>query len=113
MEDKDIYGILIDYEYCTGCYTCVVACAQEYGYEPGVSGMRVMEIVEKLPNEKYYLVYLPFPTEVCTLCIGRVKRGLEPQCVKHCMSRCLDFGPLESLIKKMKEKKRTVLFRPR
>lgn len=113
MAEKEVYGMLIDYEYCTGCHTCEVACAQEYNWEEGVSGMKVMEIVEKLPNEKYYLVYFPFPTEACSLCIGRVRKGLEPQCVKHCMARCLEFGPVDDLLKKMKDKKRTVIFRPR
>ncbi len=113
MEGKEIYGMLIDYEYCTGCHTCEVACAQEYDWEEGISGMKVMEIVEKLPNEEYYLVYLPFPTEVCSLCLGRIKKGQEPQCVKHCMAKCLEFGRLEDLMEKMKIKRRTVIFRPR
>lgn len=113
MKEKETYGLLIDYEYCTGCHTCEVACAQEYNFDEGISGMKVIEIVEKLPNEKYYLAYFPFPTEVCSLCLRRIKKGLEPQCVKHCMSRCLEFGRLEDLIEKMKGKKRMAIFRPK
>jgi Fe-S-cluster-containing dehydrogenase component len=113
MGEKEVYGMLIDYEYCTGCHTCEVACAQEYNWEEGISGMRVMEIVERLPNNRYHLLYFPFLTEVCTLCIGRVKKGQEPQCVKHCMAKCLEFGPLEELVIKMKERRKTALFRPR
>jgi len=35
------FGLLIDYEYCTGCHTCQVACAQgvwmagRHGRDPG------------------------------------------------------------------------------
>ncbi|RLF04803.1 MAG: oxidoreductase, partial [Thermoprotei archaeon] len=28
------YGLLIDYEYCTGCHTCEVACKQEHNLQP-------------------------------------------------------------------------------
>ncbi len=113
MAEKEIKGLLIDYEYCTGCHTCVVACAQEYNWPEGISGMKVMEIVESLPNNRHYLVYLPFPTEVCTLCASRTKKGLEPACVTHCMAACMKYGPIEELTEEMKDKKRMVLYRPR
>ena len=45
MAKKPQYGLLIDYEYCTGCYACRVACCQEYGHEAGSSGMQVIEHV--------------------------------------------------------------------
>ena len=44
------YGLLIDYEYCTGCHSCEVACAQEYKHEPGVRGIKVFEVEQKLPD---------------------------------------------------------------
>ena len=33
------YGILIDYDYCTGCHTCEVACQQEHDYPVGTNGV--------------------------------------------------------------------------
>ncbi len=75
-ERKPEYGLLIDYEYCTGCHTCEVACAQEYGWEAGMSGMKVIEVVQKLPHDKAYLAFLPFPTELCVLCARRTRAGL-------------------------------------
>ena len=43
------YGLLIDYEYCTGCHACELACKQEYHRAAGkVGGIRVMEFVEQL-----------------------------------------------------------------
>ena len=38
-------GLLIDYEYCTGCHTCEVACKQEHNYPVGKWGIKVNEIV--------------------------------------------------------------------
>ena len=54
MPKNSEYGLLIDYEYCTGCYTCQVACAQEYNWPAGMGGMKVIEIVQKLPNDQAY-----------------------------------------------------------
>jgi Fe-S-cluster-containing dehydrogenase component len=113
MPEKTRYGLLIDYEYCTGCYACQIACAQEYGWPAGMSGMKVIEVVQSLPNDKAYLAYLPFPTELCTLCAGRTKKGLEPACVKHCMAACMKYGKIEELAKEMIKKPRMVLWAPR
>ena len=48
------YGLLIDYEYCTGCYTCQVACAQEYQWPAGMAGIQIIEVVQKLPQDKAF-----------------------------------------------------------
>lgn len=107
------YGLLIDYEYCTGCFTCQVACAQEYKRQKGQIGMQVIETITTLPNGKPYLTYVTFPTELCNLCAGRTSRGLEPTCVKHCMANCIRYGPIEELAKEMTKKGRMVLWAPR
>jgi len=113
MPEKHEYGLLIDYEYCTGCYACQVACAQEYQWPAGMAGMQVLEVVQKLPHEKAYLAYIPVPTELCILCAPRTKKGLEPACVKHCMARCMKYGRIKDLAKEMGKKARMVLWSPR
>jgi Fe-S-cluster-containing dehydrogenase component len=113
MSKESKQGLLIDYEYCTGCHTCEIACSQEYHWPAGMAGMKVMEIVENLPNDKAYLAYLPFPTELCVLCAARTKKGLEPACVQHCMAACIKYGPVEELAKEMTRKQRMALFSPR
>ena len=35
MTKKPEFGLLIDYEFCTGCFTCQVACSQEPVVDPG------------------------------------------------------------------------------
>ena len=74
MSEKQRYGLLIDYEYCTGCFTCQVACAQEYNWPAGMGGIRVQEIIQRLPKGKAYLTYLPFPTELCILLQSKNKK---------------------------------------
>lgn len=107
------FGLLIDYEYCTGCYTCQVACAQEHNWPAGMGGIRVSEIVQQLPNDKAYLTYLPFPTELCVLCKPRTKKGIAPSCVQHCMAGCIKYGRIEELAEEMKKKPRMVLWVPK
>ncbi len=113
MPEKKGYGLLINYEYCTGCYTCQVACAQEHNWPAGMSGIRVIEVVERLPNDREYLAYIPFPTELCVLCAARTKQGLEPACVQHCMAACMKYGEIEALAREMAGKPRMVLWSPR
>ena len=38
-------GLMIDYEYCTGCHSCEVACKQEHGYPVGKGGIHLNEIM--------------------------------------------------------------------
>ena len=113
MPSRPVYGLLIDYEYCTGCYACQVACCQEYGWEAGMSGMQIFESVQKLPHGKAYLCFLPFPSELCILCAPRTKKGLEPACVKHCMAKVIKWGKLKDLAAEMGKKPRMVLWSPR
>ena len=105
-------GLLIDYNYCTGCHTCEVACQQEHDFKAGNNGIKVTEF-EYETLTALAIDYLPYPTDLCDLCIGRHKVGLPPACVKHCQSRCMAFGPLEELVKEMELRPKMVLFAPR
>jgi len=107
------YGLLIDYEYCTGCHTCEVACKQEHNHPVGRWGIKLFEFIQSLPGGKLYITYLPFPTELCDLCANRIQAGNLPACVKHCMANCMMFGPLDKLIERLKEKPRQVLWVPK
>ena len=105
-------GLLIDYEYCTGCYTCVVACKQEHNYPVGKGGIIVNEIMTE-DNDEVRTDYLPFPTEFCDLCAARTSKGEKPACVKHCQANCMMYGTLDELTKEMENMKRSVLYAPR
>ena len=112
-EPKSRCGLLIDYEYCTGCHACEVACQQEHGYKEGTGGMRVLEVIEELPKDKAYLAYIPFPTESCMLCEAGVHQGRKPACVQHCLADVIRHGPLDELAKELARKPRQVLWTPR
>jgi Fe-S-cluster-containing dehydrogenase component len=112
MERRTKHGLLIEYEYCTGCYTCQVACAQEHGWPEGVVGIEVVESIQQRPRGKAYLAFIPIPTVLCTLCASRTRRGLMPACVAHCMARCMKYGPIDELAKELTKKGRRVLWAP-
>ncbi len=108
------FGLLIDYEYCTGCHACEVACAQEFHRPSGITkGIVVLEVEQNLSKKKGYLAYIPFPTEQCVLCAHLTKDGGEPACVKSCMARCMEYGRIEDLALELKRKPRMVLWAPR
>ena len=106
------FGLLIEYDYCTGCLSCEVACQQEHDHPVGRSGIRVTEFVMDTPKG-LSIDNLPFPTVLCDLCAARTHRGELPTCVKHCQANCMRYGPVEELAKEMAKRPRMVLFKPR
>lgn len=109
------YGLLIDYEYCSGCQSCEVSCKEEHNYPVGKWGIRVLEdgpweIEDGTGIFNYN--YIPVPTDLCDLCVRRTAGGREPLCVHHCLANVITYGPLEELSKKLGEKTKQVLWVP-
>ena len=105
-------GLLIEYEYCTGCHACEVACKQEHNFSDGMVGIRVDELVTEGPD-KVHVDYIPVTTRFCDLCAERTKAGGQPACVKHCQAICMMYGPVTELVKAMEEKPRSLIFAPK
>ena len=105
-------GLLIDYQYCTGCQTCVVACKQEHNYSAGKWGIKVDEKIFMDPKKpaSIRIDYVPFPTEFCDLCAAKTRRGERPACVKHCQASCMYYGPITELVKLMENMAHSVLY---
>lgn len=108
------YGLLIDYEYCTGCHSCEVACKKEKDIPIGKWGIKLAEVGPwKIDDDKWEWNYIPVPTQLCDLCEDRVNRGEKPSCVHHCLGLCMEHGPVEELAKKMADKgKKVMMFVP-
>jgi Fe-S-cluster-containing dehydrogenase component len=108
------YGLLIDYEYCTGCHTCEVACQMEHNLPIGQWGIKLAEVGPwKIGDDKWQYAYIPVPTEQCNLCEERVSQDKQPTCVHHCQAAVMKFGPVSELAKEMEGKPRMVLFTPK
>jgi anaerobic dimethyl sulfoxide reductase subunit B (iron-sulfur subunit) len=107
------YGLLIDYEYCTNCGSCIVSCKEEHAYPVGKWGIQVHSdgpwaIDEETWNWNFY----PMPTDLCDLCANRTAAGREPICVHHCLSNIISYGPVEELAKKLEDKPKQFLIVP-
>lgn len=108
------YGLLIDYEWCSGCHSCEVACKEEHGFPVGKHGIRVLEDGPwAINNRKVNFNHIPTPTDLCDLCADRVAQGKEPTCVHHCLAACMEYGPIEELAKKLGCKGKQYLWVPR
>lgn len=108
------YGLLIDYDYCTGCHSCETACKMELGLPLGQYGIKILQDgPRKLENGKWEYNYLPIPTSLCNLCEDRVKMGKKPTCVHHCQAAVMTYGTVEELSKQMEGNKKMVLFTPK
>lgn len=106
------YGLLIDAQYCVGCFSCTVACKQEHQYDAETWGIKVNEMIYTEPNGKVMVEFAPYPTDLCTLCAGRIASGEDtlPSCVRHCMTKCMSYGKLEDLVKEMENMPRAILY---
>lgn len=97
-----LYGLLIDYYYCSGCRSCELACQQEHGYDPSKQGVFVTTIgPAPLPNGRWQYDNLPLHTPYCNHCAPRIAEGKQPACVHHCQSGCMEFGRVEELAKRL------------
>ena len=106
------YGLLIDYDFCTGCHSCEVACQQEHDFPAGKCGITVTEYIMPGRKQSLSIDYVPFPTDWCDLCTQRTQGGENPACVKHCQAKCMAYGTLAELVQQMNNRRKTVLFRP-
>jgi Fe-S-cluster-containing dehydrogenase component len=111
MIDK---ALLVDFEYCTGCRACELACRNEHDIPDGMWGVKVTEEGPwRLPSGGWHWDYVPVPTEICDFCADRVAKGSEPSCVQHCPAKVIECGSTDELLKKIVGKgKKMALFVP-
>ena len=110
-------GMLVNYDFCTGCHSCEVACKKELGLQKGEYGIKISEIgpyrssAENGGGEWEWTFY-PMLTKSCDLCEGRVAKGKLPMCIQHCQAWCMAYGELDDLTKKIDGKGRYALLVP-
>lgn len=98
-------ALFIDYEFCSGCHSCEVACRNELGLELGQYGMRLLEDSPRQnPDGSWHWDYIAYPTELCDLCAERVEAGELPSCVQCCQAKVLEYGTVEECAAKLAAK---------
>lgn len=103
MASKGEHGLLIDYEFCSGCHACEVACKKEHNMPRGDFGIKILQDgPRKNSNGNWEYDYLPVPTSLCDLCASRTAVGKLPTCVHHCQAGVMVYGTLDELAAKAK-----------
>ena len=113
MTTNSEYGLLIDYEFCTGCHACETACKMEHELPTGDFGIHVLQDGprENKSTNSYEYTYLPLPTSLCDLCAERVNMGKLPTCVHHCQAGVMVYGKLDELVAKVCKPKMVIFSR--
>lgn len=97
-------GLLINYEFCTGCHSCEIACRNERELGLGEWGIKLTEVGPfQIDDRTWNWDYAPILTSLCDLCESRVSQGADPACAHHCLAQCIEYGSLEDLAKKASE----------
>ena len=95
-------GILINYDYCTGCHSC------EFDIKLTETGPYERE--GAVAPDRWEWTWLPVITKSCDMCASRTAKGKMPMCVQHCQAWCMYYGDVEELAKKMDGESRWSLF---
>ena len=100
-------GILVNYEFCTGCHSCEVACKKKLGLPEGEFGIKLtetgpFEYKDATSNkERWEWTWLPVLTKACDMCEDRTQEVKIPSCVQHCQAWCMYYVEVEDLAKKI------------
>ena len=102
--------LVVDYDYCSGCHTCEIACQQEHGFAPDQYGIKLTQVgPDQITERKWQYDFVPVPTDRCDRCARRQDSGKVPSCVQHCQAGCIYVGTLDEVSDKL-GKGKVVLF---
>lgn len=95
------YALLIDYKYCTGCHACEVSCRNSHNIPLDEWGIKLTELGPVKMNGKWLWDYVAVPSDLCDLCADRRAEGKDAACVHHCLAKCMEVIPVESISAEM------------
>lgn len=109
-----VTAMLIDYEFCSGCHACEMACKIELGLKEGQFGIKVAEVGPfQIGEKEWQYDFVPVLTDMCDFCADRVAQGKIPSCQHHCQALAIEVGPIEELVPKMTGKTKMVIYTPK
>ena len=110
MADNKAMGMLIDYDYCTGCHSCEVSCKERIDLAEDEWGIKLADNGPwRYSETDWEWNHVPIPAEHCDFCKDRIAAGKKALCELHCQALVITVGPLDELMQKM-TKKKMVLF---
>jgi anaerobic dimethyl sulfoxide reductase subunit B (iron-sulfur subunit) len=101
-------GLLINYEWCSGCQSCEIACRNEHEWDLSTYGIKVLEMGPLDMADKTGPLewnYVPALTSLCDMCVNRTNRGELPTCELHCLAGVIESGFVDELAARASELK--------
>jgi len=91
-------ALLINFQYCSGCHSCEIACRNHLGIGPDKWGIKLTQVEPfEAHEDDWEWDYIPVPTKLCNQCQDLVKAGEKPACVRHCQAFCMEYGTVEEM----------------
>ena len=107
------YAMVIDYQYCTGCHACELACRNEKELPLDEWGIKVTQYGPAVIRGEVMWDYVPVPSSACDLCVERMEAGNVPACQLHCLAACIRVLPIEETAQALREQgDKTAVFVP-
>lgn len=97
------YGMIVNYEYCTGCGSCEISCRKEKNLPLDEWGIKIQQIGPEKLGGAWEWDYVPVPSRLCDRCAGRIASGKKPLCELHCLASVIEVLPIEELGSRMVE----------
>lgn len=108
------YAMIVNYGYCTSCFSCEVSCSKKNDIPEGQWGIKLSEYGPKKLGGEWEWDYVAVPSRLCNLCEDRLAEGKKPMCELHCVANCIEVLPLEDAPQRMSELgEKTACFIPR
>lgn len=104
-------GILVDYEWCSGCHSCEMACRVEHDFPADQNGVKLVKVGPyNVEGDEWVWINMPVFTDQCDQCAARQKKGKLPTCVHHCQAAVMKYGELDELLPALAAKPKQVLY---
>jgi Fe-S-cluster-containing dehydrogenase component len=97
------YGLLIDFEWCTGCHACEIAGKNANHLASNEWCIKVSSGQRKV-GDRVVFDYRPQPTQLCNLCAPLTSKGKLPACAHHCPPQVIRFGSRSDLERELQAK---------
>lgn len=104
-------GILVDFEWCSGCHTCEMACQVEKQLPLDQYGVKLADVGPyNIEGDNWVWIHMPIFTKQCDLCAERVSKGKVPSCVQHCQAAIMKYGEVDELAKELNDNPKQILY---
>ena len=99
-------GLLVNLDRCIGCHACEVACKQEHGFGPGVTGIVLHTVGPSKLDGELAMDFVPQSTQFCDLCAERVAGGGQPACADVCPTEALQLADAAGVLRLLRSNRR-------